>query len=679
MVLFDPSIAKIVGRNGERLPAQAAAKAGDTLDEHTMAIERGERGTGVGRLSAAERELVGDDADAATKARQDKSRFPRGEGWAPLNLRAASRNENGELELAYEPIRYNFHINKSTGKPLKGAAKAQRVTRLANKLRDEVRDIQARAASGDRNAQVILRQSGWYRNMRERLRDEFGGLGDVFADFLGGASPNTPVKTNWNFAVDALRGFTRGRFDRQVQALGKHLESGGKITNFDDPILQETGKLYGMNSRNLMLGMLDMWRNLEPGQAPKARNFSGNLIGFADQATIDVWAARTLRRLNGDPRIPPPAEIAVQGNLKKDLTPGGEFGFGQDVFRQASKELDMAPDDLQAVVWFMEKERWGKNGWTTKSGEGGSFEQMADKEGLGRYQAGLSIQQGDQVPSDAAMMAAQRDLDNVLTNEEGVVGYKALSTIGRYAGTDERAFDVEVVAKKDWSPEPLVREVVKQAQANDQYDAFVSRVLQDGDDLSNARPGVEVYFRYKKDASEIEPLLAEMNEMGVDGFTFSVDYRAAGRQAEGAMGDNLVGVRVQYVPEIAMRWDEGLRARLKADPGAMEQILEEVSDKMYDIVDRISTRDNVTLAKRYMYDTIVLGKENYDEYLQGDARASRSGTAPGRGKARLGQPLSENVAAAIERLEGGAQVGRGDVPGRGASGQGLIPDDGGAR
>ena len=32
---------------------------------------------------------------------------------------------------------------------------------------------------------------------------------------------------------------------------------------------------------------------------------------------------------------------------------------------------DLGPDDLQAVVWFLEKEKWTKNGWTTKAGEGG--------------------------------------------------------------------------------------------------------------------------------------------------------------------------------------------------------------------------------------------------------------------------------------------------------------------
>ena len=35
---------------------------------------------------------------------------------------------------------------------------------------------------------------------------------------------------------------------------------------------------------------------------------------------------------------------------------------------------DIGPDDLQAIVWFMEKEKWTNNGWTNKAGEGGSMD-----------------------------------------------------------------------------------------------------------------------------------------------------------------------------------------------------------------------------------------------------------------------------------------------------------------
>jgi predicted kinase len=62
----------------------------------------------------------------------------------------------------------------------------------------------------------------------------------------------------------------------------------------------------------------------------------------------------------------------------------GEFGMANRVFDRTAQLINgyigqenfMSPADLQAVVWFAEKERWVQNGWTTAAGAGGSFEQM---------------------------------------------------------------------------------------------------------------------------------------------------------------------------------------------------------------------------------------------------------------------------------------------------------------
>ena len=120
-----------------------------------------------------------------------------------------------------------------------------------------------------------------------------------------------------------------------------------------------------------------MFRQVKKDKAPKTINFTGNLIGFGNEATIDVWAARYLRDAAGLPRIPPPAEKAVAGkHLTKSTLEepriGSEFGFGQKVFADVAAELnqqgrikelnpdigDLGPDDLQAVIWFLEKEKW---------------------------------------------------------------------------------------------------------------------------------------------------------------------------------------------------------------------------------------------------------------------------------------------------------------------------------
>ena len=75
-----------------------------------------------------------------------------------------------------------------------------------------------------------------------------------------------------------------------------------------------------------------------------------NLNGESLEATIDVWAARLLRRViysgEADARIIPSQETAVNNP---------DFALGQLVFRRAAEKLNMNPDDLQALVWFGEK------------------------------------------------------------------------------------------------------------------------------------------------------------------------------------------------------------------------------------------------------------------------------------------------------------------------------------
>ena len=57
-----------------------------------------------------------------------------------------------------------------------------------------------RAQAGDEDAIAIINQANWYRSMRTRLRQEFGGLGDVFADILGATSAQTGVQQNYDNA-----------------------------------------------------------------------------------------------------------------------------------------------------------------------------------------------------------------------------------------------------------------------------------------------------------------------------------------------------------------------------------------------------------------------------------------------------------------------------------------------
>ena len=131
------------------------------------------------------------------------------------------------------------------------------------------------------------------------------------------------------------------------------------------PVRKNGGK-YGVHTERVFQIVEGIWER--DTDAPKAVNFTGNLKGTRTTATIDVWAARFLRRIgyekgNAPWRIQPSAEPGVKN---------ADFYFGQDAFEAATKKItrdygekfNMTPDDLQAVMWFAEKRNWAQKGWS---------------------------------------------------------------------------------------------------------------------------------------------------------------------------------------------------------------------------------------------------------------------------------------------------------------------------
>ena len=285
-----------------------------------------------------------------------KNEYPENEGWLPINIAADSKNpsfkvdKKGKIDIRWQQPSYAFHTpgDKKIQSYSKEALSKHK-DNLVNKMVTDVNAVLERAKNGDQAAIDIINQANWYRSMRSRLRREFGGLSDVFADIIGATSAMTNVQQNYENAVEVLRGFVRGDFDANIEMYKSLVDEGADLssktltqmaksenTNFD-LIRNAAGKLFGNNSPAATTALLDMFRQIKPGKAPKTVNFTGNLIGFGNEATIDVWAARYLRDAAGKPRIPPPAEKAVAGkHLTKSTFEnpqiGSEFGFGQEVF-----------------------------------------------------------------------------------------------------------------------------------------------------------------------------------------------------------------------------------------------------------------------------------------------------------------------------------------------------------
>ena len=352
--------------------------------------------------------------DIETEYRRLKELYPERDGWEKFSIKDVKKNKSGNLEIDVQQSAYGFNRPKGA-KKAPATPDRKMVTTSANKMVAEVESLFARAKAGDATASNIIEHKTWYSQMREQLRAEFGSMADVFADVIGATSAQTNVRQNWENSIEVMQKFSRGDYDEPLLRLQQWLDDGGKLgsgkasndgyvdlhmrvrnealangASKDDAFLagqaayplitKNNGKLINANSPQTMLALLDLFRNKVEGGSPKTYNFTGNLIGYSNLATIDVWAGRFLQRMSGGKRLIPKAEQGISGSWMADeTTAGGEFGFGQEVFTEASRALkakgiDLADDDLQAVVWFLEKELWTQKGYTTRAGEGGSLE-----------------------------------------------------------------------------------------------------------------------------------------------------------------------------------------------------------------------------------------------------------------------------------------------------------------
>jgi broad specificity phosphatase PhoE/GNAT superfamily N-acetyltransferase len=234
-------------------------------------------------------------------------------------------------------------------------------------------------------------QSGlkWYSEFVPQLKAKFGEHAPLMAELLAGTSPNEQPANNYAMALDALEGFKAGRFAKQIAKFEEGADkfkdgswkrwidrelAAGKVKDVPETPTQETfinhwvdkydlkpkkanGKLYGISSDAVLKILARKWLANTPGL--KTQNFVQNLLGTGHEATIDLWADRTMRRIGYS------GSKARWRILPKNVTgvSDADFKFSQAAFRQAAKELGMTPDALQGGLWFAEKQLWADNGW----------------------------------------------------------------------------------------------------------------------------------------------------------------------------------------------------------------------------------------------------------------------------------------------------------------------------
>ncbi len=590
---------------------------------------------------------------ARQRIRADREKWAPSKKWArmvPIKvvLGTKGKSKGKVTAIEYKAIQYSFEKDPATGKPY-SRAKAERgklerrKVHLANKIIDAVREVETAAKRGTKWATAIMKQRVWYTAVTARLRLEFGGAADLVADLLGATSPQNPVRQNFLDTIDAARQLSQGKFDVQMKAFVEHIDAGGRVSEYTGPRVSKiNGKNYGINTDHTMQAMAKVWRVVRPEQAPKARNFTGNLIGFSNLATIDVWAARFMDRMARRQRIPPKAEDAVSGQVSADgETITGAFGFAQDVFDLASEALDMTSKDLQAVVWFMEKREWSINKWSTEEAAGGSFEQQLDIADYRRVIVGINIQQKGQ-PTKAQQNKIAVRFKKLFQSDPDSVIFRIASSLGIYSGNAKRVFDIEATVSPDFNMGALVQEVAAIGKAFNQTDVFISRVLAPDANNLNARPGIEVFFKGASTVEQIQPILDALTEE-LDGLTMVVDPRA---RLEGVdSGQQFIGVRYQFIPEINARSNPDFVADVSKR--GMDVILLEAEVRLYAVAHKLVSL-GASGFQIFNYDTLVIGKENYEDYT-GTTRGKNQGT----GRVWFGQPVATAFEAAVSRHQEG--------------------------
>ncbi len=538
------------------------------------------------------------------------------------------------------------------------------------------------------NVPDIQKGIGWYSRMREFLQQQFGANIEIFGQLLGATSARTPVDTNFRQALEALKLLSTGKYDDLLADFGKYsaqvyadAQSGDlfrqwreknpgkrdsqfkvndeirkRINAYEGIPLRENGKKFNANSKKVLHVLYNVW--LDQTVGPKTPNFAGNLTGRTLKATIDVWAARNLRRL------------LYEGNNKKwRLLPEQESGvtdpdffFAQDVYDVVGKRLGMNADDLQALMWFMEKDVWEKNGWTSTVGaEKSSFDKEANKLALDRYQAGVttftSPEQYKPEIQDQERMALRKSIGKI----PGMTSSRVTLSDGLYGDYLEPSLDVEfsVQRNKDGSSQNISEQVseilrIASEQGRKQNDVFVSKVVDENH--PNARPMVEIGFKKAASPEDVQAVVQAFRSNGVDGFTIAKDARG-----------NVIGIRSQYIPEISARFDTIDHIDQAKFIGFADQWISNVK-KSLSSVEQI---DNVSYKNPGWVSTTVYGIEEYSTAKPKDNGRTSRREELDRRRAVLQAGQVPGGAAPVEGMESGSSglpTAGANVPGQSASG-----------
>lgn len=544
------------------------------------------------------------------KYKEYKKRNPN-DGWEQLEFK---RFNKGKIE--YKQPEYNF-------------SNPENFEQVSDNLINEVEEIVRLAEDGDERAINIIEQAGWYRDVAGSNRETFGGITDTVMDVTAATSPGVKVQSNMDVTMDIMKRYSSGEFDKEIAAYKARIDAGQTVSNKklsleglnDFPKLRNAaGKLYNTNSLAATEALLGMFGRIEAGKSPKTIQFMKNLTGQDSNATIDVWAARFIRRLTGQKAIIPAAEKGVggkhlTGSTSENPRIGGDFGAGQSIFNLAKDKINnsdllgriqnisgikdnIKADDLQAIGWYIEQ---GRTDYV-----GGSIIDEINKRDLDRTTVGISAERPGARPTNYEQAEFAAPIAEVLNKDQSVKMSKTNNTYGRFMGENKRALDIEFVHTKDFNDTELVDVLKAQAKEKDQDSFFVSKVIKSSSNESSnipTRPGMEIYFDSTSDMKFIDEIVEEINKFDVDGFTFISDMRQADKvEVQTRPGSpetgNINGLRLQYMPEYDPNFN----------PANSAEIMQEKTLLFLEVLDTIMKGKKIDQGIVVHYETTVYNK-----------------------------------------------------------------------
>ena len=592
------------------------------------------------------------------------------------------KTKSGKFQVKIQGQSYSL-VN-GINKHLEGSVE-EKIDQIGDKIVDEF--------NANKDVPEVVKGLGWYKDLHISMRNTFGGRTNFFGRLLGATSAQTDVTQNYKYATQALEAFSKGAYDsyieeykdfidrveqfeneeelneffneykgRAVNALKKQgktaysesrlkpdpkdiNETKRKLLNLypkANPLFRTDNptKLYGINSPATAKVLAGIW--LKQTQQSKTNNFYENVVGMTTNPTIDLWAARTIRRMIFDGKVDRYriAERAEQGVDERvyaaDAGGVSDYQLAEGVIINASEKLGMDPDDLQAYLWFAEKDLWLKKGWSKgNAASKGDFRQEAGKSDITRYYLGLSTER-DQYTDP--VLESKENLDIIEEERQSIqndlregdlVSLKVNKTQGQYLIYPERSFDAEMIVKSGQDMTPVLKRALESAKKHEQESVFLSEVLPIDERMDpesverelakrpNARPAVEMQFRTPMSFEEASTFAREnLDKEGVQlgpiksdisGYTFITNEA----------GDKVLGVKYQFVPEFLFENEEDI-----TDENVM-QAVSDWSDSASETKLNLENNENVLYFYNHYVDTFVAHNNQYNEILNNIENGSK--------------------------------------------------------